>query len=120
MMVYIEWIKTESNPMRKIYENFEFARVGHFQSILESVGIQTHLMNVGASASAGDIPFQQVFPELWVVDDSQYELALETLRPYYCHEFEDGPPWTCPSCKESIEGTFNECWNCQAERPENE
>lgn len=104
--------------MRKIYENLEFTRVGHYQSILESEGIRSHLVNIGASASAGEIPFQQVFPELWVVDDAEYERALEVLRPYYCHEFPVDSPWTCPACDEAIEGTFGECWNCQTARPD--
>jgi predicted amidophosphoribosyltransferase len=25
--------------------------------------------------------------------------------------------WTCPHCGEQIEGQFDVCWNCQAERP---
>lgn len=104
--------------MRKIYENIEFTRVGNFQSILESEGIGTHIKNLGASAAAGDIPFQQVFPELWVVDDTDYERALEVLRPYYCHDFPVVSSWVCPGCAEEIEGTFGECWNCQTPRPE--
>ncbi len=25
-------------------------------------------------------------------------------------------PWTCPCCHEQNDGTFDICWNCQAER----
>jgi len=25
--------------------------------------------------------------------------------------------WVCPSCRESIDGDFDVCWRCQAERP---
>ena len=103
--------------MRKIYENIEFARVGHYESILNSAGIPTFVKNVGAGAAAGEIPFQQVFPELWVLEYGDYGRALEILKPYHCREIPEGSPWTCPACGEGIEGTFGECWNCQTERP---
>ena len=103
--------------MRKIYENIEFSRVGHFQSILDSAGIRTHVKNLGASFAAGEIPFDQTIPELWVVDDDAYDEALEILRPYYCHDFPVEAAWTCPACGEAVDGTFGECWNCQATRP---
>lgn len=28
----------------------------------------------------------------------------------------DLPPWTCNACGEEVEGGFEVCWNCQAER----
>jgi hypothetical protein len=102
--------------MRKIYENAEFTRVGHYQSILESEGIGTHLKNLMTSGLAGDIPFDQVFPELWVVDDADYERALEILQQYRSENSRPDPSWTCPACGEENAGTFGECWNCQATR----
>ena len=104
--------------MRKIYEYIDHSRVGHYQSILESAGIRTHIKNVGATMGMGEIPFIQLFPELWVVDDSDYDRSLEILRPYHDHEFQAGSDWQCPRCGEAVEGAFGECWNCQAPRPE--
>lgn len=103
--------------MRKIYENMDFTPVGHFQSILESEGIRCLIKNLGSAAAVGEIPFLQAFPELWVVDDCEYDRALEVLRPYYCHDFPVSAPWTCAGCGEVIEGTFGECWKCQAACP---
>ena len=103
--------------MRKIYEHIEFERVGHFQSILESVGISTHIKNLGASGAAGEIVFTQVYPELWVVNDSDYDRALEVLEPYYRQETTVGPDWVCSSCGSEVGGAFGECWKCQAPAP---
>lgn len=103
--------------MRKIYEHIDFARVGHYQSILESEGIRTYIKNSGASIGMGEIPFTQLFPELWVTDDADYGRALEVLRPYHQNEFEENPDWECPKCGEAVEGIFGECWNCQTSRP---
>ena len=65
--------------MRKIFEHIEFARVGHYQSILEDAGIATSIKNLGASSGSGEIPFTEVFPELWVNNDDQYDRAMELL-----------------------------------------
>ncbi len=103
-------------PLRKIYEHIEFARVGYFQSILEAQGIPTHIKNLGASAASGEVPFMQVYPELWVVNDWEYERALQVLKPYYEVELPEGEPWECPACGADVDGNFGECWQCQRER----
>jgi hypothetical protein len=103
--------------MRKVYENVEYARVGHFQSVLESSGIATHVKNLGASNASGEVVFSQVYPELWVVDDNDYDAALELLRPLITHDLPEAPDWKCPGCGEHVVGTLGECWNCQTPRP---
>jgi len=103
--------------MKKIFEHIEYARVGHYQSILESAGLRVHVKNLCASIATGELPFTQMYPELWVVDDSDYQRALDILRPYHLHEFPIGADWRCPECGEEVAGTFEECWNCQSPRP---
>lgn len=68
--------------MKKIYESIDFTKVGYYQSILESEGIPTELRNEGTSALAGLIAMGQCYPELWVVEDEDYDRALELLRPH--------------------------------------
>lgn len=103
--------------MRKIYEHMDFARVGHFQSILESEGIATMIKNLGASVGIGEIPFTEVFPELWVVNDEDYNRAMTALESYQPPEIENTTDWTCPACGEFVEKQFGECWNCGELRP---
>jgi hypothetical protein len=106
--------------MRKIYEHIEFTRVGHYQSILEAEGIRTDLRNLGASSAAGEIPFVQTFPELWVIHDEDYDLAIEILKPYHQQQIPEATPWICPNCNEVVDGTFGECWSCQTPQPDSE
>ena len=103
--------------MRKVFEHIEFARVGHYQSILEDAGIATHVKNLGSSGVAGEVPFTQVYPELWVAEDADYDRALELLEPYHNREVPEDEPWQCLSCGEGVAGSFGQCWNCQAMRP---
>ena len=104
--------------MKKVFEHIDFSRVGHFQSILENAGIATHIKNVGAAIASGEIPFIQVFPELWVVEDGDYDRAIEILKPYYRPEAAEAGDWVCPGCGETVEGSFGQCWKCQTMRPQ--
>lgn len=106
--------------MRKIYENIDYARVGHYQSILESAGVPTLVKNLGVSGAIGDVPVTEAYPELWVVDDGDYELGMEILGPLHRGEIQPGVDWICPMCGEQVPGSLGECWNCQAARPESE
>lgn len=105
--------------MRKVFEHADFAIVGFYQSILEEAGIPTCLKNVDSSAAMGLAPFSEVYPELWVANEVDYERALEVLEPYYQQAAEEAhlPAWRCPSCGAEVEGTFGECWKCGALRP---
>lgn len=104
--------------MRKIYENLEFTRVGHYQSVLEAAGIKTWVNNLGASFLAGEIPQWEVCPELWVVNDADYDTALEILRPLHHPDLPTAPDWTCPHCGETVPGSLGECWNCRTPEPD--
>lgn len=104
--------------MRKIYENPEFARVGHFQSVLEARGIATMIKNEAmASVFRGTAGLHDLSPELWVMNEADYERAMEILGSLQEEGRPAADPWTCPRCGEAQEGSFDECWNCQTERP---
>ena len=51
--------------MIKVFENFDFSRVGQMQSLLESHGIQTFMRNEFGSSVVGDSPFVEVVPQLF-------------------------------------------------------
>lgn len=41
------------------------------------------------------------------------QLAIEKISL----ESGEAPAWICPSCGEEVEGNFETCWSCRAERP---
>ncbi|MEM1085609.1 MAG: DUF2007 domain-containing protein [Verrucomicrobiota bacterium] len=106
--------------MKKVYENLEFAMVGHMKSLLESKGIKCEIRNEGGVSVAGEVPFTQVYPELWVLSNGDVEAAKRFVEEYRATlgKAEVGPAWTCPSCGEKIEGQFGECWKCGQPAPE--
>jgi len=106
--------------MEKVYENPDFPMVGHFQSILESEGIATELRNEGGSSLAGEVPFTQVFPELWVTRAKDVDRAKAIIKAYQDEQHSSASTlkdWVCPSCGETVDGGFAECWNCGAALP---
>ncbi|MBT9490198.1 MAG: DUF2007 domain-containing protein [Rubrivivax sp.] len=77
-------------------------------------GIHTSVQRAYASGIAGEIPPDQALPEVWVLDDNQLEPARRLLA-----ELRELPHrhWLCHGCGETVDGPFEECWNCGAAMP---
>jgi hypothetical protein len=97
----------------KIFESFDFSRVGRLQSLLESRGIPTYMRNQFASSVMGEVPFVEVCPQLFILDDGDLELAQRLLL-LDLPANADSAEWQCPRCGLEIEGQFARCWNCAA------
>ncbi|CAN5708719.1 hypothetical protein BH09VER1_BH09VER1_43980 [soil metagenome] len=103
--------------MREVYSNPEPARVGYFQSVLESTGIACFVRNQVSSNLVAGMSTTLLAPVLCVVEDEDYERAVALIREaVYPAADENAPDWECPSCQQTVPGTFGVCWNCQRER----
>ena len=105
--------------MRLIFDNIDFTIVGHMQTILEAEGIPTELRNAGSAGLAGEVPYTQVYPELWILNNGDESKARAIIRDYREKDAATppGPNWTCPKCGETVDGIYTECWNCVAPSP---
>ncbi|HET6592340.1 MAG TPA: DUF2007 domain-containing protein [Xanthomonadales bacterium] len=97
--------------MIKVYENFDFSRVGQMQSLLESHGISTYIRNQYGSSVMGEVPFVEVVPQLYVLRECDVARAVELLKLDLASEPE-GREWVCPECGVEVEGNFTRCWKC--------
>ena len=81
---------------------------------LGAAGIDASVQRAYASGIAGEIPPDQALPEVWLEDEAQFDHARALLD-----EWRRLPSrtWACPRCHEIVEGPFEQCWNCCAERP---
>ena len=97
--------------MIKVFENFDFSRVGQMQSLLESHGIKTFIRNQYGSSVMGEVPFVEVVPQLFVLEDKDAGRALELLK---LDLPQDDPreDWICPECGVDVDGLFSRCWKC--------
>ncbi|MEM7360691.1 MAG: DUF2007 domain-containing protein [Pseudomonadota bacterium] len=96
--------------MKQVYTNQNIALVGASKSYLEENGIACRIRNEFSSGVMGDMPFADVWPELWVADDNytQAKQLIGTMQ----QQTVNGPEWFCHQCKESNPGTFELCWQC--------
>ncbi|MDO3378123.1 putative signal transducing protein [Geoalkalibacter halelectricus] len=83
---------------------------------LEQEGINCLLRNEELFAAMGEIPFLELRPELWVVDDEVLPRA-RLLLDNWLRQDEGAEPWRCPACGEDLEPQFDMCWKCGRERP---
>ena len=80
---------------------------------LQQAGFSASVQRYFLGSVAGELPPDQCQPEIWLAHDHEKpraELLLHSLRhPPQRH-------WLC-TCGETVEGGFDECWNCGAGMP---
>jgi Putative prokaryotic signal transducing protein len=76
---------------------------------LQHAGVDTTVQRAFACGIAGEIPMDQSLPEVWVLNDADHTRATAVL-----HELQHQPHrhWLCHGCGESVDGPFDQCWNC--------
>lgn len=102
--------------MKELFREFDFTKVGYYQSMLESQGIQTFIRNRDLSGLAGEA---SIMPELWptlcVVKDEDYDRAMQVIRDSVSENAErSDTEVACPTCDEMNPGNFDVCWSCGA------
>lgn len=97
--------------MKKLTSHESLVTINHWKNILESEGIACELRNEHLGSVMGEVPFVEVWPQLWVVNDLEFDRAKQLLS---ADAMEESPsdPWTCKQCGEQNEGQFAACWNC--------
>ena len=97
--------------MIKVFEDFDFSRVGQLQSLLDSHGIKTFIKNEYGSSVVGELPFVEVIPQLFVLEEKDLERAKEILNLDIPQD-NKAEDWICPECGVDVEGNFSRCWKC--------
>ncbi len=105
--------------MKLVFDHIDFTVVGHLQGLLEAEGIRTEIRNEAGSGAAGELPFTQVYPELWILDNRDEARAKALIQGYRDEAAAApvGPDWICPGCGEKVDGVFSSCWNCGTATP---
>ena len=99
--------------MKELFRESDYTRVGYYQTILEGEGIQTFVRNQHTSNLMTSIPIPEFYPALCVVNEEDYERALEVLRINVAKDQESSQTEVpCPKCQETNPGNFETCWSC--------
>ena len=104
--------------MIKVFEDFDITLVGRYQSVLETNGIDTFMKNQFGTSGAGELPFIEVIPQLWVLNESDAGRAKGLIQELYVSENLPMQAWDCPDCGTAQEAAFTHCWKCSAQRPD--
>lgn len=104
--------------MRRVYRSELLPDVAHWKNVLEQRGIGCHIRNFYGSGALGELPWFEVLPELWVLDDRDAVLAERLIGEAARFDRAGrGEGWRCGACGEQLEAQFTACWHCGAERP---
>jgi len=100
--------------MKDLFSEFDFTKVGYFESVLESQGIKTFIRNRDLAGLAGEA---SIMPELWptlcVVNDEDYLKAMEVIRTTITENAARADTEiACAGCGETNPGNFDLCWSC--------
>ncbi len=98
--------------MKKVTCSASIVTISHYRNILVSEGIEAFIRNEHLGGIVGEIPFQEVWPELWVKHDLDYDRALQLIDANNVLAESAGDDWRCRSCDEFNEAQFAVCWQC--------
>ena len=64
------------------------------------------------SGAMGELPAQDLEPELWLINADDLVFAERVLTSL--KEDNSADAWVCNPCHEPQDAEFNLCWNCQS------
>lgn len=100
--------------MKKLFSAQNITDAYLVQSLLAEANIKTHILNEYAQGGIGELPFTQAYPEIWIIEPSQYERAQDIVKAYEQRD-RDIKTIVCPNCSEPNPDTFEVCWRCKAD-----
>jgi len=98
--------------MKKLTSADSLITINHFKNLLASEGIPTEIRNEHLGSIMGEMPFVETWPELWVINDLDFDRATELITAV--DKESPTAPWRCKHCGEENEGQFAACWKCSS------
>lgn len=102
--------------MKKVYVSQSLIEVESRKELLDQAQIPATIKNQRSAMLGGEVPFVEVFPELWVLNDQDIERARTLLEDWECAKPVETTGWTCLVCGEVHQKEFTTCWKCGQER----
>ena len=103
--------------MKQVFVSQNLFEVEMRKERLEQASIPCMIKNQRSSGLAGEIPFTEVFPELWVIQNEDADRARKLLEEGLVLLPSVQDTWSCLECGEQHESQFAVCWKCGQERP---
>ena len=101
--------------MKHIYTNESIILLHSAKNFLALNGVESFVKNEHNIANGARLGIDNIFLELWLVNDQDFDKATEILEKQLNNP-EPQPSWFCAKCDEQNDGSFDFCWKCQSER----
>jgi hypothetical protein len=102
--------------MQRLYVSQNLIDVESRKELLDQARIPATIKNQRSAMLGGEVPFVEVFPELWVLKDEDFERARTLLKDWEQAKPLETTQWTCSGCGELHQKEFTTCWKCGLER----
>jgi len=103
--------------MKKIFTSEDRCMVWLVKDSLQQSGIDCVIRNQYAAGGSGDLSPHDSWPEVWLIHDTDSPAAMQILQERF-ESPEVKPDWLCRHCNESNAGSFDFCWNCGHDGPD--
>ncbi|MCK4707741.1 MAG: DUF2007 domain-containing protein [Gammaproteobacteria bacterium] len=98
--------------MKKVYSSEDRVLIYHLKNTLDLEGIDCFIKNDMAFTLAGEVPVNEVWPELWITDFKLQTKAEEIIKQAVNPVQSIFKSWQCPKCGEKHDSQFTTCWKC--------
>jgi len=97
----------------KLYTATDLADATLLVDQLARSGVRARVRNADLSSLAGQLPFGQVLPEVWLERDGDAYAGSTILEDYVARKkVPAGEDRRCPECGEDNPSNFELCWQC--------
>jgi hypothetical protein len=101
--------------LKLVYTHPSHVAVAQARSALDNANISCVMRNEYAAGAMGELAPIDVWPELWVLRDRDFERATLVLAQARAENCE--ADWLCPRCGSHSPATFEVCWHCAGDKP---
>ena len=102
--------------MKRVFATADGVLAGWLESALVAEGIACVMRNQYLAGAIGDLPLNECWPQIWVVEDADYARAERIINNILAPRPDGARAWSCALCGEHLEAQFDECWQCGSSR----
>ncbi len=108
--------------MKLVFEARDSMEAHLVRGLLESHGLGAEVRGETLAGDAGELPFVEVWPTVWIHEDDRDLEARSIIAESGRASSGQAPDagWSCRKCGERVEPQFTACWACGNDRPRDE
>ena len=96
--------------MHRIYFASNLIEAKLLKDLLDEQRIPSQIQNQCAIGAVGELPFTQIYPEIWVKRQQDIDKAKLVIQSF--QNTDTSAEVICDKCGEVSPETFEFCWNC--------